>query len=273
MSVTDDLGDRMKQKYESVPKTKLVSRVPVIVRFDGKCFHSFARGFKRPFDDILIKTMQETTKRLCENIQGAVIGYTQSDEISILIQDYKKLTTAAWFDYEVEKMCSIGASMATLYFNQAFRDNVNIWSSGKVMDDYMKTLFMARDKGALFDARVFNIPEDDVTNYFLWRQNDASRNSVSMVGRVYFSDNELYKQGTSDIQEMLFSKFGVNWNDLETYKKRGTCIIKEKQLSTININGEDKEVERNVWTIDKNIPKFTGDGREYIENRLKEIRQ
>ena len=118
MSVHDDLGTRMKEFYEQVPKTRLVRRMPAAIRIDGKAFHTFTKGFRKPFDDILIKTMQETTKYLCENIQGCVLGYTQSDEITLILVDYQKLTSSAWFDYEVQKLCSISASMATIAFNK-----------------------------------------------------------------------------------------------------------------------------------------------------------
>ena len=114
----DDLGNRMKTFYEEIPKTKLMRRCPVICRIDGKAFHTFARGFKRPFDDVLIMTMQETAKYLCENIQGCQLAYTQSDEISLLLIDYQRFETSAWFDYEIQKMCSISASMATMAFNK-----------------------------------------------------------------------------------------------------------------------------------------------------------
>lgn len=108
----------MKTFYEQIPKIKLMRRCPVLIRIDGKAFHTFTRGFERPFDEILIKTMQETTKYLCENIQGCVFGYTQSDEITLVLVDYKKLTSSAWFDYEVQKMCSMAASKATMAFNK-----------------------------------------------------------------------------------------------------------------------------------------------------------
>ena len=107
MPVHDDLGNRMKTFYEQIPKTKLMRRTPVIIRIDGKAFHTFTRGFKRPFDEILIKTMQETTKYLCENIQGCVLGYTQSDEITLVLVDYQRFESCAWFDYEIQKICSI----------------------------------------------------------------------------------------------------------------------------------------------------------------------
>ena len=127
MPINDTLGTRMKEFYENVPKTKLVRRMPVAIRIDGKAFHTFTRGFNEPFDEILIASMKETMKYLCENIQGCVLGYTQSDEITLILIDYQKLTTSAWFDYEVQKMCSIAASMATMAFNKFFQDNIDAY--------------------------------------------------------------------------------------------------------------------------------------------------
>ena len=121
MPVNDELGKRMKEVYEQVPKTRLVRRMPVAIRIDGKAFHSFTKGFKRPFDELLIDCMQQTMKYLCENIQGCVLGYHQSDEITLILVDYKNLNSGAFFDYEVQKVCSISASMATMYFNNIFK--------------------------------------------------------------------------------------------------------------------------------------------------------
>ena len=118
------LGDRMKNNYENVNRFYLTRRMPVIIRMDMKAGHTFTRGMKKPFDDIFVKTMQNTMKYLCENIQGCVIGYTQSDEISLVLTDYAELTTDAWFGNNLQKMCSVSASMATLAFNKAFNDNI-----------------------------------------------------------------------------------------------------------------------------------------------------
>lgn len=115
---SSDLSKRMK-KYESVSKGTLMSRMPVILRIDGRSFHTYTRGFKRPFDELLMAAMQETMKYLCENIQGCVLGYTQSDEISLVLVDYKKFTASSWFDNEIQKIVSIAASMATMAFNRA----------------------------------------------------------------------------------------------------------------------------------------------------------
>lgn len=116
MSIKDDLEKRMKTFYEQVPKTKLMRRCPVAVRIDGKSFRTFTKNLQKPFDEVLIKTMQDTMKYLCENIQGCVLGYTQSDEITLILVDYKKLTSSAWFNYEVQKICSVAAGMATMAF-------------------------------------------------------------------------------------------------------------------------------------------------------------
>ena len=267
MAVNDQLGKRMKEYYEQVPKTRLVRRTPVAIRLDGKAFHTFTRGFQKPFDAILIKTMQETMKKLCESIQGCVIGYTQSDEITLILQDYKELDTAAWFDYEVQKICSIAASMCTLYFNQIFRTNINEYCAGKVMDEYQKTLCLARDKGAMFDARVFNIPKEEVTNLIYWRQVDATRNSIQMVGQANFSHKQLQNKSCNQIQDMLMLEKQINWNDFPAYQKRGSCCIRVRTEEKDPINPE-AVVVRSKWIVDLNIPKFVNEDRNYIESRI-----
>lgn len=278
MPVHDDLGTRMKTFYEQIPKTKLIRRTPVIIRIDGKAFHTFTRGFKRPFDEILIKTMQETTKYLCENIQGCVLGYTQSDEITLVLVDYQRFETSAWFDYEVMKMCSISASMATMAFNDAFRRNYceyfTFLSDDEFdnQEEYLVTLCRAMNTGAMFDARVFNIPKEEVTNCIYWRQLDATRNSIQMVGQANFSHTELQYKSCNMIQDMLMTQKGINWNDFPTYLKRGSCVVKEKYYPEPAKGYEGCDVNeadaRTRWVIDKNIPIFRGEGREYIEKLI-----
>ena len=270
MPVHDDLGNRMKTFYEQIPKTKLMRRTPVIIRIDGKAFHTFTRGFKRPFDEILIKTMQETTKYLCENIQGCVLGYTQSDEITLVLVDYQRFESCAWFDYEIQKICSISASMATMKFNQIFSDQVtDAWNEMDYVEnkDYLEALDKACSKGAMFDARVFNIPKEEVTNCVYWRQLDASRNSIQMVGQANFSHKELHCKTCNDIQDMLMLQKNINWNDFPTHQKRGTCVIKSDEYGEPNELG-DVAIGDSRWIIDKEIPIFKGDGREYIEKLI-----
>lgn len=230
MSVNDELGKRMKEYYEQVPKTRLVRRMPVAIRIDGKCFHQFTKGFEKPFDHILISTMQKTMKSLCENIQGCIFGYTQSDEITLILKDYTRLNTSAWFDYEVQKMCSIAASMATLYFNQHFRTLLNesmVGQRGLSEPDiaHMK----ARDKGAMFDARCFNVPKEEVVNLIYWRQIDAYRNSRQMAGQANFSAKELNGKSCTKIVEMLAEK-DIDFEKVYTgVEKYGTVCYKAEE--------------------------------------------
>lgn len=254
MPLHDDLGCRMKDFYESVPKTRLVRRMPVAVRIDGKSFHTFTRKFEKPFDEVLMRTMQETMKYLCENIQGCVLGYTQSDEITLILVDYKKLNSSAWFDYEVQKMCSVGASMATMAFNREFVKNMK--SNPQMLPVYEKVAGRA-----MFDARCFNIPKEEVANLIYWRQLDASRNSVQMAGHANFSHKQLQGKSCSQIQDMLMLEKGINWNDYDVDKKRGSCCVRAEPLQ----GEEGEEASRPVWVIDRDIPIFKGEGRDYIE--------
>lgn len=267
----DSLGDRMKEYYENRAKTYLTRRTPVIIRLDGKAFHSFTKGFKRPYDEVFHEAMNNTMKYLCANIQGCKLGYTQSDEITLLLTDYTTLTTDAWFGYGVQKMCSVAASMATLMFNKYFRTAVNTYFAGKAMDEYQKTMCLARDKGAMFDARCFNIPKEEVTNCFIWRQQDATRNAIQMLGQTYFAHKELQNKSSSDIQDMLMLQKGINFNDMPVEFKRGICCIKEtKYEPMVRIDGNVGGVSVTTnWVLDKNIPIFT-QNREYVERFIDE---
>ena len=272
MPVNDELGKRIKEYYENIPKIKLMRRTPVIIRIDGKAFHTFTRGFKRPFDEILIKSMQETTKYLCEKIQGCVLGYTQSDEISLLLIDYKNLNSSAWFDYEVQKLCSISASMATMAFNKAFAHEIAAQSKRIYTEyltdkdsNYIDSLENAMNKGAMFDARCFNIPKEEVANYFYWRQLDAVRNSIQMVGQANFSHRELQFKSTKQIISLLETHCGINWHSLPIWQQRGSACIKHK----VSVDYPDGTyVLRNKWKIDNKIPIFKDNGREYIEDLI-----
>lgn len=260
------LGERMKS-YEFQSRTSLLKRTPVIIRLDGRAFHTFTRGLDKPFDLEFVQIMQETMKFLCENIQGCVLGYTQSDEITLVLCDWQNLDTCAWFDNEVQKMVSISASMATLAFNQAL-DNIcdtyeghlsgrfNISDFCKILSsDLLKRAVLLQSKKfrAMFDSRAFNLPKEEVCNNLIWRQQDATRNSINALGQSLFSHKSLQGISTKDLQDKMFTEKGVNWNDLDTTLKRGSCCVR-------NDDGE--------WVIDNEIPKFTED-REYIEKRLR----
>lgn len=197
----------------------------------------------------------------------------------MILVDYKKLTSSAWFDYKVQKICSIAASMATMAFNKFFEEYVDEyrfskWDGVSKYEDgtqgYIQTLLNAVNKGAMFDARCFNIPKEEVTNLVYWRQLDASRNSIQMVGQANFSHKELQNKSCNDIQDMLMTQKEINWNDLPTYQKRGSCCVRNKiviksdgVIETIQLRDTSKS--ENEWVIDTEIPIFKGEGREYID--------
>lgn len=267
----DSLGDRMKENYENRAKTYLVRRMPVIIRLDGKAFHSFTKGLKKPYDEIFHNTMNATMKYLCENIQGCKLGYTQSDEITLLLTDYDTITTDAWFDNNVQKICSISASMATMAFNKFLNKFFNeIFVYGKDESREYTDVLSNKIGNAMFDSRCFNIPEDEVTNCFIWRQQDATRNAIQMLGQCNFSHKELQNKSCNDIQDMLMTQKGINFNDMPTEFKRGVCCIKE-EYATVDLStysGPIEPITRTRWVLDKEIPIFTQD-RDYIENTFR----
>jgi tRNA(His) guanylyltransferase len=265
----DPIGDRMKSFYEDRTRYKLTRRTNTIIRVDGKAFSNYTKGLERPFDAGLMEDMNKTTEYLCQNIQGAKFGYVQSDEISILITDYDDISTHAWFDGNLQKMASIAASLATAKFNQlrmqrAYRNlEVDQIDHGPTAYD-MGISGVLDTKLAMFDARVFQIPyQEEVINYFIWRQQDATRNSISSVAQSLYSPKELNGKKTGQMQEMIFQK-GINWNDYTPREKRGSLIRKVEKKHTRHQGyheGTDipKEIEytRNVWEADANTPIFS----------------
>jgi len=250
MNKKDSLGDRMKGFYEGAYDIKLPRRMPVILRLDVKAFTTFTRNCEKPFDTVLMNTMAQTTLELCKNIQGAVFGYTQSDEISILIHNYKKLDSGAWYENSLQKMVSVSASIATAMFNKYWVE----------LNHNMPTIRLG--KLALFDSRAYVVPEAEVNNAFLWRQQDATRNSIQMLARSLYSHKECDHKNTSELQEMCFAK-GYNWNNLETYKKRGSGVYKHSSCKAGLLSGlpatYDWSSKPSTWIIYKEIPIFSED--------------
>jgi len=244
----DSLGDRMKNDYENRTRLLLPRRTNTIIRVDGKAFHTFTRGMQRPFCSSFAAAMDETAEIMCRQIQGVRFGFVQSDEISLWLTDYAGPRTSAWFDGNLQKMCSVAASTATAVFN-----------------DVTYSINYPFPRGAMFDARVFTIPDiDEVVNYFIWRQQDATRNSISMAAQAQFSHKELMGKSCNQMQEMLFNK-GINWNDYPVRFKRGRAIVRE--TVTEDVMFEDKRtgekvvapnVERSSW-VGVDPPIFTQD--------------
>lgn len=255
----DDLGNRMKL-YEDTTDNRLVNGVPVIIRIDGRSFHTFTKGMMKPFDEIFSLCMQQTMKYLCENIANCVFGYTQSDEITLILIDNKSGISHPWFDNRVEKIITASATMATLAFNKALYDLVNeidLSSANKKL--YENKVFMAT-----FDARAFNVPKEDVVNNIIWRQADATKNSINALAHANLSFKEIQGKSCAQMQDMLMLEKGINWNDVPTRFKRGLACIRK----TVNVETSHGLIERNRWVVDSEMP-IISQNREYVENTLK----
>lgn len=266
----NNLHDRMKGSYESAYRIYLPRRIPVIIRCDMKAGHTFTRGLKKPFDKIFMESMQLTAQKLVKEIEGCVLAYTQSDEISLLLKNNQTIKTEPWFCNNLNKMVSISASMATAYFNhffsikaQEYIDKTKKNTVGSLQEDkYVETLISKKDKYALFDSRAFVIPEDEVNNYFLDRQNDATRNSISACAQAILGKRKSMNHNTKELQDIMFKEANFNWNDLSIPEKRGTCVI----YNDVVVTGKDGQpINRRKAVIDYNIPIFSQNPN-YINN-------
>ena len=232
----DSLGERMKT-YENVNRNFLTRKVPVIIRLDGRAFHTFTRKLKKPFDQGFIDAMVYAATNLAAEMQGFKLAYVHSDEASFLLTDFDSIETEPWFDYNINKMVSISAARMSVDF-------VNMMLTPD--DSRMST-------PPIFDSRAFNIPKEDVSNYFLWRQKDWCRNSLQMYARSFFSHKQLINKNKDDIHEMLH-KIGKNWTtDLDDQLKNGTFIYRSEKTGGFIL---DKEV----------LPKY-----EYINSIVEDI--
>lgn len=232
------LGDRMKG-YESITNASLIKRMPVIIRIDGMHFHTFTRGFKKPFDSVFQKAMKETTKILCLKIQGCVFAYTQSDEISLLLCDFQTYDTQPWFGNRVEKICSAAASLATLYFNLYFKSIVSeeVGDNDENLIAYLKAI----STGAIFDARCFNLTKDEVNNYFVWRQKNCMSNSVQSMAQSLFSQKEIQGISTDGLVSKMAEEMDVDYFSIADEYQRGVAVKKTE----------------NGWITDTAIPIFS----------------
>ncbi len=210
------IGDRMKLYYENRYRTFLTRRTPVVVRLDGKAFHSLTRKCDKPFDKKFMNSMFLAGAKVAEETQGFKLAYLQSDEITFLLTDYDSLQTEAYFDYNLQKLVSIMASQMSVFFSNMF------------------------GKDGVFDGRAFNIPESEIANCFLWRALDWQRNSVQMYAQANFSHKQLHEKNQPAMHEMLHS-IGKNWaTDLSDWEKNGAYILKDmSQISNIKPNYEE----------------------------------
>lgn len=229
--IHDALGTRMKEQYETRTRTLLPRRTYTIIRLDGKAFHTWTRGFERPYDKPFIHRFDASVMSLMPHVQGAQFAYTQSDEASILLTDFATPETDAWFDGQVQKIVSVTASMMSAAFNRLY--------------PYRSMAF--------FDCRVFTIPDrTEVENYFIWRQQDAERNSLQMLCQAHFSAKQLHGKDRAQQHEMLHS-VGANWATEPARFKRGGMIHRRNDQWTVSAAPEFREAPR-ILTATNLIP-------------------
>lgn len=252
MTDKSSLGDRMKA-YEQATRSILPRRTHLICRVDGRAFHSYLRNAKKPFDGRVAAAMNAVAAALCKEMSGSVFAFTQSDECSVLLTDFESHGTQPWFGGVVQKMASIAGSVATVAFNDLYGPASYDWSGE------------GRTKWATFDARVFTIPDPvEVANYFLWRQRDCVRNSITMAAQAKFSHKALHGKSTGDMQDMLWKQHGINWNDYPDGVKRGrVCTRKtgERPVSYVDrrSGAEVHDVAMRSWWETEAAPHFTAE--------------
>ena len=218
------IGDRMKA-YENCYRNYLPNGFDVIIRVDGRAFHTLTKGFYKPFDTVFMETMKHTAEILCKEIQGVKFAYIQSDEISLWLNyDYEN-GEQPWFGNNIQKMTSVSASIATLAFNSYFCAKVVDMERKDDSDPQMTSLYASKTFTAMFDSRVFILPREEVANYMLWRVRDCERNSIQMVARSLYSHKELVGKKSADLHELIHQK-GQNWNNYPGDMKHGTVIVK-----------------------------------------------
>ena len=223
--LTMSLETRMK-RYEGAQKTYLNTDLPIMIRLDGKSFSAFTKRFNKPFDAGITRAMDAAMLALCKEIQPVLFGYTQSDEITLVLGAYERKSSMPWFNGNVQKIVSVSASIATAAFNRSL---LNSYGDPSIV--------------AYFDARVWNVPEEhEVINTIVWRENDAIRNSVAMVASSVFSHSQLHKVNVEGMKQMLIEN-GTPWEDFPLRNQRGALCY------PVTANGQRKK-----WIVDSEIP-------------------
>jgi len=267
------LSIRMK-KYEDVNRYYLPSKQPVIIRVDGKAFHSYTKQSwcERPFSDILVKTFQQTTIAVCEQLMNCCIAYHQSDEVTFFLKDYERIEQQQLFAGNIQKISSTIASKFTAYFNKYMIENLLAANKD-----------ISKLKLAEFDARCYTVPLHEVINCFIWRQRDAMKNSVSQYADSFFSSKQLHKKNTEDKKQLIRDTNKGDWDSLPLYIQRGTFFKKidlELPLDTLSEQNLQYYIDNNLeipdtiirkkWIIDL-TPPIVSDTKNYIEQIVYEI--
>lgn len=261
MQKHDDISTRMKMFYEVRSQTYLTRRVPVIIRADGRAFHTFCKRFKKPYDEHLNGCLNNTLKSLCSKVQCVKMGQRHSDELSLLLIDYDALQTEPFFDYNVQKMCSVVAAMATAEFcRQLIYLKNQVWQVGNLLFEI--------ENWPVFDCRCFNIPEKEISNYVWCRLLDCKRSSINMMAQSLFSHAQLQNKTCNEMQEMMFQEKGINWDSLPQEQKSGVlCLRKDVEKPVEKGPDAGKVCIRSVWSTEP-APKLKSDLDAILKNIL-----
>ena len=247
--MTDSIGDRMKDFYENRTRYQLPRRTYTILRVDGRAFHTWTKGLTKPYDPEFMECMDAAAIALCKEVAGAKFAFVQSDEISLLATDFDELDSQAWFDGNIQKWASVSSGIATAAFNEKVVNYFSIVGHSPVIS--------SKKPNAVFDARVFTIPSSiEVSNYFIWRQQDAERNSVTLLASNYASHKQLHGKNSSERHEIIHNA-GDNWANHPVRFKHGGIVRKYV----------DESLNRTEWKVDTSTPVFTKD-REYLQNLI-----
>lgn len=269
-----NLPDRMKHYEQESVGRSLIKRCPAILRLDGRAFHSFCKGFIKPWDCRLQYCMYSAGLSLCKEISTAKFAYGQSDEI--LLIDYDKLETEQWFGGIIQKIVSVAASIATLSFNNTMKDLSDQIKRGDkfIIKEYVEEHPLSQKAGqAMFDARVFSIPQDDVVNYFVWRQQDAIRNSISSLAQSVFSHKSLHGLNSEQlINKLRDESSDLDWNNCPIYEQRGWAVYRSLYNSSANpmyllAGSTQQQHKRKQWVVDLEIP-IISENRGYVSGFL-----
>jgi len=226
------LGDRMKG-YEKTPQQRLMNKMPVVIRLDGKAFHTYTKRCDKPFDADLHTIRSGVLTYLCENIQGCLFGYSQSDEISLVLKDWDTYNTSSWFDNKIQKLCSVSASMATAEWGLLSSSIDNERTSGS--DKFTNR--------AIFDSRCFNLPLNEVVNYLLWRQQDWERNSVQMLGQSLYSHKQLHGVSCKQMITNIENEHNIIWGNLPSWQKSGEFWIDGSVVDNFLVKNNREKLE------------------------------
>lgn len=247
------LNDRMKE-YESNAKIKLIKKMPVIIRVDGRAFHTFTKGFVKPFDTLFLEAMRKTALDLFKSVPNCRFAYTESDEITLILDDSNTILDTAFYDNDLEKLVSVTASMTTMFFNNNFASVIERGEKSAIDTTiYKKKLYKAT-----FDSRAFNVPYHEVDNVILDRQLDSKRNSLNAYAQSLYPQKVLNGKKHDDLIDLLHAK-GMKYHDIDVSLRHGVAVYKDETDKVVvdydvpSLLIDKTFVSRRVFDIDYDV--------------------